>query len=171
MLTSLKNPDVKPMDFCICGTLLTSICQVFGITEFGRVALFLFELQDESLAGHVHPSAIGNVILNVLCDISSSLNISELNNKVSMIKEDRISENHWIPGIENGDSAVDKSINLDFRYIFLNLLISHDQFKDKTPLNLDKRIIMNFVRSDSRLSSFLHQDTEVSHCNFLYVIF
>ena len=119
MLDCLSQPFVRPVDFCICGTILASICQVFGLVEFGRVAAFLLVLQDKTIEGSIpHPSSIGNVILNVLCEASSSLRLSELNNSVMEIKKERIASNLWVDGIENGESAIEKCMTLEFRYFF-----------------------------------------------------
>jgi hypothetical protein len=116
MLQCLSRPFAKPMDYCICGTLLTSVCQVFGLVELGRVVSFLFVLQDEAIAGKIHQAgSLENVIVNVLCDSSSGLGLAELNSTAMNIKNDRKSQNIWVEGIENGVSAIEKCMNLEFR--------------------------------------------------------
>lgn len=119
MLFCLSQPFVKPIDFSMCGTLLTCICQVFGLVEFGRVAPFLFVLQDESIAGRIHHAAcLQNVILNVLSESSNSLGLSELYSTIQDIINDRKSKNMWVDEMENGESNIEKCLNLEFRYFF-----------------------------------------------------
>jgi hypothetical protein len=114
MLHCLSKPFAKPMDYSICGALLTCICKVFGVVEFGRVATFLFVLQDQAIAGKIHhPGFLENVIINVLCDSSNALGLTDLNSTVMNIKNDRKSQNVWVEVMEN--EPIEKCLNLEFR--------------------------------------------------------
>ena len=107
-------PNSVLFDFSASGTLLISLCQVFGRKQMIEVIVFLFKLQELVLKDEAHQRAKEWMMMNVLVDLSRMLDMIDLTEMLIRIQQNRKVLFEWEHKMKNGEREAIELLALRF---------------------------------------------------------
>ncbi|KAJ2995538.1 Protein EFR3 B [Globomyces sp. JEL0801] len=105
-LLALK-PNNHPADFVIIGNLLTAMLTVDSYPDLGRTIPLIFHIQDKAnILSASNQRALGSIFIDYFLFVGQYCGIKELLTYMTKIKDSRLKNNQWSPGVELSEEAL-----------------------------------------------------------------